>query len=137
MVEEEHNTAENIDMTQRLILCLLTCGPILLTLASWIRIYSKRQRPRPVALIALGVVTSNAALAAGTFLYYELRPSPWQPPWKDPEILRLALLFLLAPIGMILGLIAGLRGAPKWLICIVEIASLPLLVVGFFACAAV
>lgn len=31
----------------------------------------------------------------------------------------------------------GLRGAPKWLIFIAEIASVPLLVIGFFAVAAV
>ena len=53
------------------------------------------------------------------------------------QILTLGLLFLLAPIGMIVGFIAGARGAPKWLVCIVEIASVPLLVVGFFAVAAV
>jgi hypothetical protein len=59
------------------------------------------------------------------------------PPWQDPEILHFGLLFLLAPIGMILGIIAGIRGAPKWLTCIVEIASLPLLVVGFMASVAI
>jgi hypothetical protein len=41
------------------------------------------------------------------------------------------------PIGMILGIVAGIQGAPKWLICVVEIASLPLLVVGIMAGAAV
>ena len=61
--------------------------------------------------------------AAGTFVYCEFRPpSHHLPPWEDPEILFLALLFLLAPIGMILGAVAGARGAPKWLICVVEIA---------------
>jgi hypothetical protein len=38
------------------------------------------------------------------------------PPWQDPEILQLGSLFLLALIGMILGVVAGVRGAPKWLI---------------------
>ena len=58
-------------------------------------------------------------------------------PSQDPEILQLGLLFLLAPIGMILGLVAGVRGAPKWLIGIVEVASLPLLIVGTMAGSAV
>lgn len=38
---------------------------------------------------------------------------------------------------MIVGFVAAARGAPKWLICIVEGASVPLLVVGFLACGAV
>jgi len=84
------------------------------------------------------MVSANAALAAGTFLYYQFRPSgSWLPPWQDSQILTLGLLFLLVPIGMILGVIAGVRGAPKWLICIVEIASVPLLVLGLMAGAAV
>jgi hypothetical protein len=38
---------------------------------------------------------------------------------------------------MIVGFVAAVRGAPKWLICLVEVASVPLLVVGFLATAAV
>ena len=108
-------------------------------LAAWTTLYRTRQRgwPRPVALIALSIVSANALLAAGLFLRYELKPSPELPPWQDPEILTLALLFLLAPVGMIAGLIAAVNGAPKWLICILEIASLPLFVVGVLACGAV
>lgn len=127
-------------MTRRLlILCLLTCGPSVLTLAAWIRLYwtRQRQRPHPIALIALGIVSANALLAAGTFLYYKFRPSVFLAPWQDPEILTLGWLFLLAPIGMIVGLFAAARRAPKWLIFIVEIASVPLLVIGFMAVAAV
>jgi hypothetical protein len=41
------------------------------------------------------------------------------------------MLFFLAPVGMIVGLVAAAYGAPKWLIIPLEIASLPLLVVGF------
>lgn len=124
-------------MTVRLIQYLLTCGPFLLVLAAWTRLYRARQWPKPIALIALGIVSANAALAAGTFLYYEFRPPSHLPPWEDPEILNLALLSLLSPIGMIVGFVAAVRGAPKWLICIVEIASLPLLVVGVMASNAV
>jgi len=129
-------------MTGRIVLYVLTCGPFVLTLAAWMKLYFTRQRqsPHPLALamVALGIVSANGALAAGTFLYYELRPpSHFLPPWQDPEILQLGLLFLLAPIGMILGVVAGIDGAPTWLICIVEIASVPLLVVGLMAGAAV
>jgi hypothetical protein len=125
-------------MTERLIPYLLTCGPFVLTLAAWTKLYRARQPewPRPIALIALGIVSANAALAAGTFLYYDFRPPPL-PPWQNPQTLTLGLLFLLAPIGMIVGFVAAVRGAPKWLICLVEVASVPLLVVGFLATAAV
>jgi hypothetical protein len=34
---------------------------------------------------------------------------------------------------MILGIIAGARGAPKWMVGVIEIASLPLLIVGVLA----
>jgi hypothetical protein len=123
-------------MTVRLIPYLLTCGPFVLALAAWTKLYWARQWPRPIALVALGIVSVNAALAASTFLYYDFRPSPL-PPWQNPQILTLGLLFLLAPIGMIVGFVAAVRGAPKWLICIVEIASVPLLMVGVMASNAV
>ena len=120
---------------------MLTCGPFVLTLAAWMRLYvaRKRESPHPLALalVALGIVSANGALAAGTFLYYELRPPSHLPPWQDPEILHLGLLFLLAPVGMVLGVVAGIHGAPKWLICVVEIASVPLFVVGVMAGVAV
>ncbi len=127
-------------MTGRIILYILTCGPFVLVLFAWTKLYLARQRqwPRPMALAALGIVSANAAFSAGTFLYYQARPSTiFLPPWKDPEILTLGWLFLLAPIGMVLGVIAGVQGAPKWLFWIVEIASLPLLVAGSMACMAV
>jgi hypothetical protein len=81
-------------VTQRLIPLLFTCGPFVLTLAAWTKLCWARQWPRPIALMALGMISANAALAAGTFLYYQFRPSTsWLPPWQDPQILRRALLF--------------------------------------------
>jgi len=127
-------------MTRQVIPYMLTCGPFVLALGAWMKLYWARRGkwPNALALLALGFVTANAALAAGTFLYYEFRPpSHFLPPWQDPEILQLALLFLLAPIAMILGVVAGVRGAPKWLVCIVEIASVPLLLLGVMASNAV
>jgi hypothetical protein len=127
-------------MSRDITLYVLTCGPLILIIAAWIRIYWERQRrpPHALGLLALGIVSANAAFSAATFLYYEWRPpSHFLPPWQDPKILDLGLLFLLSPIGMILGLIAAVRGAPRWLIWIVEIGSLPLLAVGLMAGAAV
>jgi hypothetical protein len=126
-------------MSGRFILYILTCGPLLLTLAAWMRLYwAPRDQRHALALLALAIASANAALACGTFLYYELRPpSHFLPPWQVPEILQLSFLFLLAPVGMILGVVAGFRGAPKWLIGIVEVASLPLFVVGIMAGSAV
>jgi hypothetical protein len=123
-------------MTLRLIPYLFTCGPFVLALAAWTKLYWVQQWPRPIALVALGILSANAALAASTYLYYGFKPSPL-PPWQNPETLHLGLLFLLAPIGMIVGFVAAVRGAPKWLICIVEIASVPLLVIGVMASNAV
>jgi hypothetical protein len=124
-------------MTHSLIPYLLTCGPFVLMLAAWIRLFWTRQWPRPIALIALGIASANATFAAHTFLYYHLKPSPWLPPWQDPEVLNLALLFFLAPISIVVGLIAGGRGAPKWLVWAVQIASVPLFLIGILACVAV
>ena len=100
-------------------------------------LYRRGGTLRPIGFISLGVATANALLAAGTFAYYELRPRGFIPPWQDREVLNLALLFLLAPVAMVLGLVAGVRGTPKWLVGVVELASVPLLVVGFFAVRAV
>lgn len=127
-------------MTGKVVLYVLTCGPLALTLFAWMRLYWARQRQRPdaFALLAFSIVSANAVFAAGTFLYYQFRPpATFLPPWKDPQILDLGLLALLAPIGMILGAVAGVHGAPKWLVCVMEIASVPLLVVGAMAGSAV
>jgi hypothetical protein len=118
---------------------LFSCGPLALTIAAWIGLSWVRglQRLR-LAIIALSIVTANATFAAGTYAYYRVHPpSPSLPPWRDPQILNFGLLFLFAPIGMIVGGIAATRGTAKWLILILEVASIPLLVLGFFAAAAV
>jgi hypothetical protein len=123
-------------MTYQLVLYLLTCGPLVILLVACMKLYWVRQRYRLNALgfVALGLVSANAALAASTFLYYQLkRVRSSLPPWEDPEILTLALLALFAPIGMIVGAMASAHGSPKWLICVLEIASVPLLLVGFMA----
>jgi hypothetical protein len=110
--------------------------PFLFTLAAWIKLYRSRERqwPRQTALDALGIVTGNAVLAAGTFLYCSFQPSPGLLPWQDSLQTPQAPFFgLLAYAGMIFGFIAAVRGAPRWLVWIVEGASVPLLIVGILA----
>ena len=100
-------------MIGRLILYMFTCGPLVLAIVAWTKLYWARQRqwPPALALWALGIVSASASLAAGTFLYYQFRPSSWLPPWKDPQVLTLGLLLLLVPIGMVVGVVTGVRGA--------------------------
>jgi hypothetical protein len=118
---------------------LFSCGPLVLALAAWIGLFWVRAQQRPrLALIALSIVTANALFASWTYAYYLLHPpSSSLPPWTDPQILNFGLLFLLAPVGMIVGGISASRGTTKWLIWVLEGASIPLLVLGFFASAAV
>ena len=122
-----------------LILSLFIFGPLLLILAAWIKLYMARKKSRPsaVALTALIMASANAAFAVWNFLHYNFKPGPYLPPWKDPETLNFGLLFLMAPIGMIAAFIAALRGTPGWMIWMVEISSLLLLIVGFFAAVSV
>lgn len=126
-------------MAEQVTFYLLTCGPVVLTGAAWARVYLARQRERqrPVALIALAVTSANAVLSVDEFLRLQFRSSSGPPPWQDPQILTLSMLFLLAPIGMVLGLVALARGGPKWLFFTVEIASAALCVVGLLASLAV
>lgn len=127
-------------MSARFLLYILTCGPLIIALAAWVKLfYSPQNQRHALALLALGIASANAALACSTFLYYEFRPSAHflPPPWQDPEILQLGLLFLLAPVAMIFGIVAGVRGAPKWVVVVVEIVSLPLFVLGVMAGSAV
>jgi hypothetical protein len=102
-------------MMVRLLPYLLTCGLFVLTLAAWIKMIRVRPAPSPLTWAALALVSANAALGAGTYLWYGFRPTHL-PPWKDPGTLTLAILFFTAPIGMIVGLIAAARRAPPWLV---------------------
>jgi hypothetical protein len=77
------------------------------------------------------------AYAAYIFLRYTVKPSPYLPPWKDPETLDLALLFFLAPIGLVATVIAGLRGASRWVVVPLVAALLVLFLVGLLEAASV
>ena len=89
------------------------------------------RRPKSIALIALLLATANAAYAAGIAACYRFQASP-SAPWKDPQTLSLASLFALAAAVMIVGFVALAEEAPKWLVVLVELSSLPLLVVGLY-----
>jgi hypothetical protein len=119
---------------------ILTCGPLAITLYGWTRLRSAetRQAFGAISYWALGVSTFNSIFAAFTFIYYRLKPpaSPL-PPWHDPLTLNLALLFLLAPVAIILGIVAAVKAQPGWLIYVVEIASVPLFWIGLLACSSV
>lgn len=112
----------------------LTCLPFVAVLGAWLGVYwTRRTQPlHPPSLIALLVLTANAALAAGAFAYYKLRPAPSLPPWQDPEILTFAWLFLLAPVGIVFGFLA-FRSSARWLFWLVEIVSVWLFFVGCLA----
>lgn len=108
--------------------------------AAWLAVLIriKRQRPTLLGLVALAVGTANAAYAAGIVIYYEARPPASNlPPWKDPEILSLGLLFVNGPVAIALAMWAASRGAPKWLAWIVGPGSVPLTILGLLAGAAV
>jgi hypothetical protein len=119
-------------MSPRFIPLLLTCGPLVVLVCAWARLCIRRRLgwPKPVAIAALSIASANAAYAAFVYLYYSLKPSLWLPPWKDPETLDLALLFLTAPIGIIVTIVAAAQGAQKWLIAALAIALATLSLVG-------
>src|ERR1700722_9612228 len=104
---------------------LLTCGPLVLALFAGWRLWREKQS-RPLGgftIWAVCIVIANAVYAAFTFLSYSLWPSNL-PPWNDPGTLHLALLFLTAPFGIIVCVLAALRGTAMRLIGMLLIASL-------------
>jgi hypothetical protein len=40
---------------------LVTCGPLVLALAAWAKLYRGRQWPGPIALVALGIQEGSGA----------------------------------------------------------------------------
>jgi hypothetical protein len=67
-------------------------------------------------------------------MYFEFHPV-YLPPWESPEIRLLGWFFLLGPACMSLGFLA-FRKEPRWLFCVLEIASLWLFGIGVLAVAA-
>lgn len=125
------------DPVRTILLYLFSCGPAVLTFAAWLKLYLARQQNRPdlLSTVALAVTTAIAIYSATVSIYYAFGASTASlPPWKDPYVLDMGMLFLLAPIGCVLGLVvAGKRAGPAWLIAVIEIASLPLFLLGIMA----
>src|ERR1700761_2536069 len=95
---------------------ILTCGPIIPTVVAWVAFgrAHQRQGSRNLALTTLVIATLNAAFATRTFLHFYFHPSsPSLPPWKDPQILGLAMLGLSSPIVIILTLVVAGRENPN------------------------
>lgn len=123
-------------MTDMLVPSLISFGPLMVTVSGWAKAYrARRIEPlHPFAFTLLAVITALAAVPAGSFIYFRLRPVHL-PPWQNPEVIVLAWLFLLGPFSMVLGFLA-LRNEPKWLFWVLEVASFWLTGLGFLAVAA-
>jgi hypothetical protein len=126
-------------MRLNLVPLLLSCGPAILSTFALLRTLKEYRsgQLRAFPLWAVGGAWLITAYAAYIFLRYTLKPSPYLPPWKDPETLDLALLFFLAPIGLVATVIAGLRGASKWAVVPLATALLVLFLLGLLEVAAV
>jgi hypothetical protein len=116
---------------------LLTCGPLGVALFAGWRFWREKQSG-PLSgftIWAVCIVIANAAYAAFTFLRYSLWPSN-PPPWKGPGTLHFGLLFLTAPFGIVVCVLAALHhifrdrlrgrgsGATLWSIGMLLMASL-------------
>ena len=118
---------------------ILTCGPAGLSTFALVRTWKeyKGNQLGTFPLYAVGAAWLVTAYAACIFLRYTLKPLTFLPPWKDPETLDLAMLFFLAPIGFVFAVLAGLRGASKWVVVSLVVALLILFLVGFLEAASV
>lgn len=132
-----HNGRQMTAPIRTVLLYVFSCGPLLLTIAAWLKIcLARRNRwPSRIAITALTATSAVAIYSATVSIYYALRPVPPSVPgWQDPFVLDMAMLFFLAPVVGILGVVvAGKRAASAWLIAVIEIASLPLFLLGIMA----
>jgi hypothetical protein len=118
---------------------ILTCGPAVLSTFALVRTLReyKSGQVRTFPLWAVGGAWLVTAYAAYIFLRYTVKPHPFLPPWKDSETLGLAMLFFLAPIGLVSAVVAGIRGASRWVVVSLVIGLLVLFLVGLLEGASV
>lgn len=130
-VDREHNIADY--RTDVLVPFLVNFMPLIVTLSGWVRAYRARRGEslHPFAFTLLAIVTALAALPAGSFIYFELRPIHL-PPWQSPEVALLGWFSLLGPFCIVLGFLA-FRQEPRWLFWVLEVASLWLTGLGVLA----
>jgi len=123
-------------MRDMLVPCLISFGPLIITVSGWAKAYRvRRVEPlHPFALTLLAVITALAAVPAGSFIYFRLRPVHL-PPWQNPEVTFLAWFFLLGLFCLVCSFLA-FRMEPKWLFWVLGTASFWLTGIGFIAVAA-
>lgn len=118
---------------------LLTCGPTVLSTFALLRSL-RDYKSLKIGALPLTMVSGAwliAAYATYVFIRYTVEPSPYLPPWKDPETLDFGLLFLLAPLGFVFTMISKLRGASKSAVLSLAVAMLVLFIVGLLEGASV
>lgn len=76
------------DTTEMLVPSLISFGPLIVTVSGWAKAYrARRIEPlHPFAFTLLVVITALAAVPAGSFIYFRLRPVHHLPPWQNPEV---------------------------------------------------
>lgn len=110
---------------------LIKFVPLILTGVGWVKAYqARRHEPlHPFAVALLSVVTAFAAVEAGAFIYFDLKPAHL-PPWESPEVAFFAWFFLFSLLCGVLSFLA-FRMEPKWLFWVLGAASFWLTGVGF------
>ena len=119
-----------------LIPSLINFMPLIVTGSGWVKAYRTRQVEslHPFAFTLLSVITAFAAVPAGAFVYYAVRPVHL-PPWQDPQVSLIGWFFLLGTFCMIASFLA-FRREPKWLFWVLEVTAFWLTGLGFLAVAA-
>jgi hypothetical protein len=114
---------------------LLTCCPAVLSGYAFFRAFKQYRsgQIRPYVLWILAAVVLIPIYAFFIYIYFTLRPSPYRSPWEDSEILDLATLVLLAPIGFLSTMFAGFRGVATRVLIPLIAAMLMLFFLGFLA----
>lgn len=123
-------------MTKALISHVIPLMPVILTCGGWSRVFAKRHTEPlcPLAYVLLASVTLLALFAAGTFIYFEIRPEHL-PPWQSAEVMTFGSFLLLGPASVLVSLLA-LGRAPICLFCVLELTSVWLTGLGLLASAA-
>ena len=110
---------------------LIKFMPLILTVAGWAKVYRARRREplHPFALTLLSFVTAFAAVEAGAFIYFDLKPVHL-PPWESPEVAFFSWFFLSSLSCVALSFLA-FRREPKWLFWVLGASSFWLTGLGF------
>jgi len=120
-------------MTRVLVRHVIALMPLIVALSGWVGAYRKRRSEPlcPSAFALLAFVTALAVVAAGSFVYFELRPE-YLPAFESTQV-RLFLWFLiLGPACILIGF-GTLGKEPKWLFWVLEVASVWMTALGLLA----